>query len=61
MAVFNWKTSKTTSMSCLGCFNALEQFQGFTATQNNFLQQNQKNSNMDSLEPFYTEMALEAL
>ena len=48
-------------MSCLGCFNALEQFQGFAATQNNFLQQNQKNSNMDSLEPFYTEMALEAL
>ena len=42
MAVFNWKTSKTTSMSCLGCSNALEQFQGFTATQNNFLQQNQK-------------------
>ena len=48
-------------MSCLGCYNALEQFQGFTATQNNFLQQNQKNSNMDNSEPFYTEMALEAL
>ena len=62
MAVFNWKTSKTTSMSCLECFNALQQLQGFAATKNEvFTANTQKTSILDNLKQFSTEMASEAL